>query len=210
MAPSKVLVVDDHPIVLKGVRSLLASTRELEVVGESTSGKEGLELARRERPDLIILDLRLADYVAADLCWELRSVVPDAKIVILTAYDDPEPLSACLRAGVSGVLLKDTDLDLAGTLLEIKGGQTIIDKRVLLHWEPSAAESVKGQAHRPLTPREHDIIRLVARGMTDKEIAAALHLSPNTVRSYSQSLLAKLNARKRIQAVARARELGLI
>ncbi|MGH2707152.1 MAG: response regulator [Actinomycetota bacterium] len=213
MTPSRVLLVDDHPVVLKGVRHLLASTGDLEVVAEGKSGKEGLELARQELPDLIILDLRLTDCLAADLCRELRSVVPDAKVVILTAFDDPELLQACIRAGASGVLLKDVqDLDLVRTLRQVKAGEIIIDSRVLLDRGASTGGTPKDQpqARAPLTPREYDILRLMARGMTDKEIAAALHLAPNTVRGYSQALLVKLNARNRIQALGTARQLRLI
>jgi len=211
MSPSKVLLVDDHPVVLKGVRQLLASTGDWEVVADATSGKEGLELARREHPDLIVLDLRLEDCLAADLCRELHSAAPDAKVVILTAFDDPEPLRACIREGASGVLLKDVkDLDLVRTLRRVKAGETIIDKRVHLDRGDSPNELPKDARDPSLTPREYDILRLMARGMTDKEIAAALHLAPNTVRGYSQSLRAKLHARNRIQALGTARQLRLI
>src|SRR4051794_25235817 len=104
---STVLIIDDHPVVIAGVRQLLAGSSEFTLIGECSSAEQGLEAARRERPDLIVLGLRLADVLAPDLCRALRSVAPGAKVVIFTAFDEEALLRACLEAGAVGILLKD-------------------------------------------------------------------------------------------------------
>ena len=215
MTRTKVLVVDDHPVVLDGVRHLLASAGDFVVVAEATSGVAALEAARRERPDLVILDLRLPDLLAPELCRELRAALPRATIVILTAFDDRALLQACLHQGATGVLLKDVhDLDFLRALRDIRAGRVVVDERILqdpcararrLHFGDDGA-TVYG----PLTPREYEVLRLLARGLATKEIADTLHLTTNTVRSYVQSLLLKLQARSRIEALAAARRLHLI
>ena len=215
MTRTTVLIVDDHPVVLDGVRQLLASAGDFVVVAEATSGATALEAARREQPGLVVLDLRLPYVLAPDLCRELRAVVPRARIVILTAFDDRALLQACLDQGAAGVLLKDVhDFDLMCALRDIMAGREVVDERVLQGPSTRAGRLHFGDdeatVYGPLTPREYDVLRLLARGLTTKEIAGTLHLTTNTVRSYAQSLLMKLQARTRIEALAAARRLRLI
>jgi DNA-binding NarL/FixJ family response regulator len=203
---SRTLLIDDHPIVLHGVRHLLADSPEFEVVGESTSAEEGVRAARREQPDLVVLDLRIAEVLAPDVCTRLRLAAPAARIVILTAFDDGPLLQACLRAGARGVLLKDAHgLDLLAALRRVQVGETVIDKRLA---EPRRLAD-EG-AIEPLTAREYEVLRLMAQGLIAREIASELSLAPNTVRSYSQSVLSKLRANNRVQALATAKRLRLL
>jgi len=210
---SRVLVVDDHPVVLQGVRHLLTGAGDFEVAAESTSADEGLAAARREQPDLILLDLRIADVLAPDVCTRLRLAAPRARVVILTAFDDEALLRACLQAGAAGILLKDAHgLDLVQALRRVQAGETVLDERIDARrlGRPQPLRTDEGAIYEPLTPREHTVLRLMVQGLTSKEIGEELSLAPNTVRSYTQSLLSKLHARNRIQALATAKRLRLL
>ena len=209
MTGGRVLLIDDHPIVLHGVQHLLAGSSEFEVVGECTTAEDGVAAARREQPDLVILDLRIADVLAPDVCTRLRSAAPAARIVILTAFDDDALLQACLQRGAAGVLLKDAlGLDLVDALRRVLGGETVLDKR--LHRPSHSLQESGDHVFEPLTQREYDVLRLMARGLIGKEIAGELSLAPNTVRSYAQSVLSKLHASNRVQALATAKRLRLL
>jgi DNA-binding NarL/FixJ family response regulator len=205
----RLLLIDDHPIVLQGVRYLLAGSSEFQVVAECTSADDGVTAARREQPDLVVLDLRIADVLAPEVCTRLRSAAPLARVVILTAFDDDALLRACLNAGASGVLLKDAHgLDLVDALRRVRSGETVMDKR--LDSQPRPLRVGDDLVVEPLTPREHEVLRLMAQGLIGKEIAGELSLAPNTVRSYSQSVLSKLHASNRVQALATAKRLRLL
>jgi DNA-binding NarL/FixJ family response regulator len=206
---TRVLLVDDHPIVISGIRRLLAFAPDFEVVGQASNARDAVESAIATAPDLILLDLHLPDVHSADLCRRLRSTVPSAQVVIFTAFVDAAVLRSCLSAGVAGVLLKDAaELDLVGDLRRIRSGRVIIDERVQAIADAAAAEPRMLEA--TLTQREHQVLRLLAEGMSGKEVATALGLAPNTVRSYCQSLLSKLQSSSRIQALANARARGLL
>ena len=206
---TRVLLVDDHPIVISGIRRLLAFAPDFEVVGQASNARDAVESAIAAAPDLILLDLHLPDVHSADLCRRLRATVPSAQVVIFTAFVDAVVLRSCLSAGVAGVLLKDAaELDLVGDLRRIRSGRVIIDERVQATAEAAAAEPRMLEA--TLTQRENQVLRLLAEGMSGKEMATALGLAPNTVRSYCQSLLSKLQSSSRIQALANARTRGLL
>jgi DNA-binding NarL/FixJ family response regulator len=205
---ARVLLVDDHPVVISGVRRLLASAPDFEVVGQASTARDAVEAAISTAPDVILLDLRLPDVRSADLCRRLRSTVPAAQVVIFTAFVEDGLLRACLAAGVAGVLLKDAqELDLVNDLRRIRSGRVVVDDRVHSAAEPPGALPLIDAA---LTQREHQVLRLLAEGMSGKEMASALGLAPNTVRSYCQSLLSKLQSTSRIQALANARARGLL
>jgi len=205
----RVLLIDDHPIVLHGVRHLLAESAEFEVVAESTTAEDGTTAARREQPDLVVLDLRIAEVLAPDVCTRLRSAAPGARVVILTAFDDETLLHACLKAGAAGVLLKDSrGLDLVDALRRVRNGETVIDQR--LSRQPRTLRDGEDAVFESLTPREYEVLRLMARGLIGKEIAGELSLAPNTVRSYAQSVLSKLHASNRVQALATAKRLRML
>jgi DNA-binding NarL/FixJ family response regulator len=187
----------------------LAESAEFDVVAESTTAEDGTAAARREQPDLVVLDLRIADVLAPDVCTRLRSAAPGARVVILTAFDDEALLHACLKAGAAGVLLKDSrGLDLVDALRRVRNGEMVIDQR--LSRQPRTLRDGDDDVFEPLTPREHEVLRLMARGLIGKEIAGELSLAPNTVRSYAQSVLSKLHASNRVQALATAKRLRLL
>lgn len=205
---TRVLLVDDHPIVISGIRRLLAYAPDFEVVGQASNARDAVETAIGSDPDLILLDLHLPDVRSADLCRRLRATVPDAQVVIFTAFVEAPLLRSCLAAGVAGVLLKDSvELDLVSDLRKIRSGRVVIDDRVQASADSSSEQRLPDAS---LTQREHQVLRLLAEGMSGKEMATALGLAPNTVRSYCQSLLSKLQSTSRIQALANARARGLL
>lgn len=211
MEPSTVLLADDHPVVIRGVRQLLADAPDLTVVAEARTAVDARAAARAHRPDLIVLDLRLGDVLAPDLCRELRAIAPDARILILTAFDDEALLGACLRHGAAGALLKDVeDLNLIDSLRRVRSGETVVDRRLRIAVGRSVVAGPDGRVVPPLTPREHDVLRLLARGLTSREIADELSLSYNTVRGYTQQILEKFQTHNRIEALGIARRLRLI
>jgi two-component system nitrate/nitrite response regulator NarL len=206
---TRVLLIDDHPIVISGICRLLAFAPDFEVVGQASNARDAVERAIATAPELILLDLHLPDVHSADLCRRIRATVPSAKVVIFTAFVDAAVFRSCLSAGVAGVLLKDAaELDLVGALRRVRSGRVVIDERVQATAEAAADEPRLLDA--TLTQREHQVLRLLAEGMSGKEMASSLGLAPNTVRSYCQSLLSKLQSSSRIQALANARSRGLI
>ena len=209
-APASVLVVDDHPIVIDGVRQILAGTADLQLVGEAADPAAAEALARQLQPDIVILDLKLGEHLAPPLCRTLLGASPGSTVVIHTAFDDPEPLRACLNAGATGIVLKGTR-DLVEALRSVLAGNVFVDPS-LTDLPASRAQNLPGRngLGASLTLREYEVLCVMALGRTSKEIAEELHLAENTVRSYVQSLLQKLQARNRIEALAKARSLRLL
>ncbi|MDT7625245.1 MAG: hypothetical protein QOF99_6146 [Pseudonocardiales bacterium] len=209
---STVLIADDHPLVAHGIERVLAATSEFTVIAACYSGKDTLEVAQRTRPDLILLDVRLGDLNGSDVCRELGTSTPAAKIVMLTAFDDTENLRRCLEAGAAGVLLKGTlDLDLVQALRDVRDGRMVVDAGIARALETASGLLKTDVAGYPqLRPREVDVLRLMAAGMTTKDIAEQLDLTVNTVRSYTQALMEKLGAHTRVQAIVYAQKLQLI
>jgi DNA-binding NarL/FixJ family response regulator len=204
----RLMLVDDHPVVLHGLRQLLPESR-FRIVAEATTGRECVSCAVRTRPDLILLDLRLQDSVAPDTCRDLRRAGVSAKVVILTGYEDEALLRACLAEGVSGILLKDThETDLGRVLERVLAGETVLDHRLSSKLSPDRADAEASRLG--ITAREYDVLRLLSQGLTSAEIGRELFLSVNTIRSYVQTLLAKLDAHTRIEAVTTARRLRLV
>ena len=202
----RVLVVDDHPIVLDGVTMVLESTSWLKVAGYAKSGREAITAAEQLRPDVILLDLRLPDMLAPEVVRSVRARVPGTRFVVFTAYPDHAAIEAALAAGVQAIAVKDANrADLVAIIAQVVRGEQVLcldrDEGALLNRRLKECG---------LTRREYDILRRVAMGETNPEIAAALGLTRNTVKTYLQRTLEKLGARNRIEALTRASELGIL
>lgn len=211
MRAMRVLLVDDHPIVLEGMGHLLQTAEDFEVVGETTSAAVALALAEDQQPELVVLDVHMPGVSTPALCRQLQRVATEAKVVTLFAHEDQDLLRRCLDANVAGVLLKDAQgFDLLHAFRRVLAGELVIDHRVLSGYTPSEPMALPGRTAHLCTARERDVLRLLARGLTSREIADSLALKTNTVRTYTQSLLWKLQAHNRVEAVAIAGRLELL
>jgi DNA-binding NarL/FixJ family response regulator len=209
MKPVRLVLVDDHKVVRQGLRFMLDPDPRFEVVGEAGSGEEALRLLSQQEPDAVILDLHLPDSPGAEVCRRIVQLHPKVAVLILTAFVDRHLVDACLRAGARGYLLKDAEnLHLEEHVLAAVHGQTPLD--------PRAAGIVTDflLQHKPLSevlsPREIEVLQLMSRDLTNQEIGARLCISENTVKQHVKSILAKLEARNRVEAVLKARERNLL
>ncbi|EOM76308.1 DNA-binding response regulator [Rhodococcus rhodnii] len=209
-----VLLVDDQTLVRQGLRNLLA-LNDIGVLGEAADGREAADfLAGTERPDVVLLDLRMPGYDGLWLLDRLRERGDTVPVLVLTTFDDDELVLAALRSGARGYLLKDVTLDqLTGAVHTLAAGGTHIQPAVthgLLQRVDRAPEPDDGTVVESLTDRERDVLRLVARGFGNREIARALFLAEGTVKNHVSAILVKLGARDRTSAVLRALRHGVL
>ena len=204
--PLRLLVVDDHEIVRQGLVALLDRRDGFEVVAQAGSVAESLAQAARYEPDLVIMDVRLPDGSGIEACREIRSTLPQTKVVMLTSYPDEEAVLSAIIAGASGYLLKQVrGRDLVAALEAVGRGESLLDpavtEKVLERVRRSASGSDSDELAQ-LTAQERKILLLVADGKTNKEIAAEVFLSDKTVKNYVSSILSKLDLQRRTQAAA--------
>lgn len=209
----KVIICDDQAIIRDGLEMLLKLERDIEVIGLAQDGAEVVELAADSSPDLILMDLKMPGINGVEATRRIRAQQPEIKILVLTTYDDDEWLFDAIRAGASGYLLKDTPRE--KVLEAIRGtvsGQAFVDPAVagkLLQQTASQQVKPATQITEKLTSREEDVLRLMARGLSNNEIAAQLYLSEGTVRNHVSAIFAKLGVADRTQAVIIAIRHGL-
>lgn len=209
MKPYRVVLVDDHWIVRQGIRSILDPDPSFVVVGEADSGPQALDIVRDQRPDIVLLDLKLPGLSGLEVCHRIVEEQLGTTVLILTAFVEPDLVNACLHAGAKGYLLKDADrLNLGRELLQAMEGHSPMDMRAV----DAMADLLSGREtpRQQLNARELIVLRRIAAGLTNKEIAAELYLSENTVKWYVQEILTKLDVHNRVQAVCLAKELHLL
>ncbi|MGH7439883.1 MAG: response regulator [Polyangiaceae bacterium] len=209
----RVLLADDHAILRQGVRSLLELTREVEVVAEAETGCDALAAILQHHPAVALVDVRMPGLSGVEVVTELRKAGDDTPVVLLTTFDDDATLLAGVRAGISGFLLKDVGVDtLLAALKTVSAGGTLVlpavtDKATRYVVE-SPAQFDASELPDRLTPRETEVLRLMAGGYSNREIADALGTSEGTVKNQASSVLGKLGVRDRTRAVFKALELG--
>jgi DNA-binding NarL/FixJ family response regulator len=209
----KALILDDHMVARRGLRTILQESFALDECYEVENPQAALRLATECEPDLVLLDMHIPNSSPThELCRQLRSVLPRSRIVIVTAFDSVPEITDCLEAGADGCLLKDTsELDFTRALRAIRAGETVIDPRIV---QRLASELLGrrsgGTGVVRLTNRERDVLALIAEGCSNRAISARLLLSEATVKGYVSSLLEKLDASSRLEALVRASEAGLI
>jgi DNA-binding NarL/FixJ family response regulator len=202
----RLLIVDDHEVVRQGLVAVLSRHEEFQVVAEAGTVAESIAAARRFEPDLVVMDVRLPDGSGIEACREIRTELPATRVVMLTSYPDEEAVLSAILAGASGYLLKQIrGRDLVSALEAIGRGESLLDpavtERVLERVRRIANGEEKDELS-DLTSQERKILRLVADGKTNKEIAADVFLSDKTVKNYVSSILSKLNLQRRAQAAA--------
>lgn len=212
---TRILLADDHAVLRSGLRLLLASQNDYEVVGEASSGTETLSLAERLQPDLILLDLSMPALGGLDALPMLRKLVPSARILILTMHDDPQYLRQALKQGASGyVLKKAADSELLSAISAVLRGEVYIHPsmtRILLEdMLPAPQSAVSENSWDGLSEREQQVLKMVALGHTSAEIAEQLNLSAKTVETYRARGMEKLGLRTRAALVRFALQEGLI
>ena len=200
------LVVDDQELFRRGLTMLLAVEPGLEVVGEAGDGAEGVSLAESAAPDVILLDVRMPKKSGIEACLAIKESVPSAKIIMLTVSDEEADLYEAVKSGASGYLLKDSSIEeVAQAIRVVADGQSLISPSMAIKLidefkQMSRPERETGPALR-LTERELDVLRLVAQGHSNKEIAARLFISENTVKNHVRNMLEKLQLHSRMEAV---------
>jgi DNA-binding NarL/FixJ family response regulator len=214
MEQIRVLIADDHPLFRDGLRTLLNSGSEAEVVGEATTGEETIVKAATLQPDVILMDINMPGVNGIEATRRILHTSPHISILVVTMYEDDDSVFAAMRAGARGYLLKGADQD--ETLRAIKAvsrGEAIfspaIAKRLIRYFSPTRASVTPPQAFPELTDREREILTLLAQGHNNADIAQRLVLSPKTVRNHLSNVFNKLQVADRAQAIIRAREAGL-
>ncbi|MGQ7297974.1 response regulator [Quadrisphaera sp. KR29] len=212
----RVVLVDDQAMVRAGLQMVLAAEDDVEVVGEAADGAAGVREVARTRPDVVLMDLRMPVMGGLEAARRVLAQPDPPRVVVLTTFDDDEDVAAALRAGVSGFLLKTAPAeDLVAAVRTVAAGAGLLDPAVTLRVIASfaAAPVPDGRASAQLaelTARETDVLRLLARGLSNAEAAEQLHLGEATVKTHVSRVLLKLGLRDRVQAVAFAYESGLV
>ncbi len=211
----RVLIADDQDLVRAGLSMIIDAREDLSVVGEAGDGLEAVVLAERLRPDVILMDVRMARLDGIEATRRLVSAGNPARVIMLTTFDLDEPVFAALRAGASGFLLKDTrPADLAEAVRVVARGEALLAPTVTRRLLDRFADQLPG-VEKParldlLTDREVEVLKLVARAMSNAEIAQRLVLSQATVKTHLSAILSKLDLRDRVQAAVLAYEVGLV
>jgi two-component system NarL family response regulator len=208
--PIRTMIVDDHALFRRGLEMVLDEEPDIELVGQASDGTEAVEKAAESVPDVVLMDIRMPRSNGIEACRAMKEAAPSAKIVILTISDQEEDLFEAIRAGASGYLLKDIPLDeVADTVRAVHGGQSLINPsmagKLLTEFATLAKRDDEERAQElpapRLTEREMQVLKLVARGMNNRDIAKELFISENTVKNHVRNILEKLQIHSRMEAV---------
>jgi two-component system NarL family response regulator len=208
--PIRAMIVDDHALFRRGLEMVLDTEPDIELVGQASDGTEAVEKAAESLPDVVLMDIRMPRSSGIEACRAMKEAAPSAKIVILTISDEEEDLFEAIRAGASGYLLKDIPLDeVADAVRAVHGGQSLINPsmagKLLTEFATLAKRDNEERAQEVpaprLTEREMQVLKLVARGMNNRDIAKELFISENTVKNHVRNILEKLQIHSRMEAV---------
>jgi len=210
----RVVLADDHAVVRRGIRQFMEEAGEIAVVAEAADGEAALEAIRREKPDVAVLDIQMPRRTGIEVTRAVRNERLPVGVLVLTAYDDDPYVQAVLEAGANGYVLKNASSEeIVKAVHTVYEGQMALDpsiaRKIVAHWMSAGQAPPEPLEPRP-SPREMDVLRLVARGLTNKAIAAQLKISERTVQGHIASLFAKLGVNSRTEAVVRAAQLGWV
>jgi DNA-binding NarL/FixJ family response regulator len=216
-AKLRVLLVDDQQLMREGLRTLLEMEESITVVGEAADGAAAVRAVEELAPDVVLMDIRMPKMDGVEATRRIRARMPEAKILVLTTFDEDELVFEAVRAGARGYLLKDVSgAELAAAVRTIAGGgaalQPTVARKVMDAFARLAQPGPGPERHlvEPLSGRERAVLGLLARGLSNKEIAERLFLAEGTVKNHVSTILSKIDARDRTQAALKARELGLL
>lgn len=200
----RLLIVDDHALVRRGLAAIINMEEDTEVIGEAADGKEAIQMWREIRPDIVLMDLRMPNMDGVAAIRGIRAEDPDADIIVLTTYDHDEDIYAGLRAGAKAYLLKDAQPEeLFRCIRAVHAGDAYLQPKLAVKLAQRAQEE-------HLTEREEQILKLLAEGLSNRAIGQTLHISESTVKSHLKSLFVKLDATSRAEAIALAARRGLV
>jgi len=202
--PIRVLIVDDHPVVRAGLTSMLGTQPELQVIGSASSGEEALAIIQRENPDVVLLDLRMPGLNGIDMLLAAKKNGAQTRAIILTSYETDEDIYRAVQAGAQGYLLKDTPLkEMLDAIRAVNAGKRYIPRQI-------AQRLAERMMRAELTAREIEILKMLAKGPTNKQIGHALGISDFTVRNHVNSIIEKLEVSDRTEAATTAIQRGII
>jgi len=212
-----ILIVDDHPLFREGLKKIIACDKHFEVIGEAGNGREGLRMARRLRPDLVLVEISLPDQNGIELTQEIRALLPDTDILIVSMHSKIDYIAKAFQAGALGYVVKESAAERLTKGLEyVSRGDYFLDSSVshevveYLMKSPAVEAKITDAAYGALTPREQEVMRLFAEGLSSKKIAEKLFISPKTVDNHRTSILNKLGLHSTMELVRYAAKLGLI
>lgn len=209
----RVLIADDHPLFRDGLKALLLSAPDTEVVGEAATGQEAIDLAAESQPDVILMDLQMPDMDGIEATRQIVQASPDINVLMVTMFEDDQSVFAAMRAGARGYVLKGAKHEEMLRAIRAAGsGEAIFSPTIaarMMSFFATSRRKIAGEAFSDLTDREREILSLMARGDSNAEIAHILTISVKTVRNHVSNIFNKLQVADRAQAVIRAREAGL-
>jgi len=211
--PIRIVIVDDHELLRAGIRALLSQEADLEVVGEAADGRSALARCRDLSPDVVVLDLRLPDMDGVEVCRQIVQETPQTAVLMLTTFTDRDLVLAAVRAGARGYVVKDVlSMDLKRSIRNVARGEVAMDPKVVGHLisHMRDPEKERDEEKSPLNRQQLAIIRLVAQGYTNREIAEQMYLSEKTVKGYLAEALRRMGAKNRVEAAMLASKKGWI
>ena len=201
----RLLIIDDHEMVREGLKAMLVAEPDFEIVGDAANAEQALELIERLRPDVVLLDIRLPGVSGIDLCSNVTSLYPQTAVIILTTFAEESLVAQCIQAGARGFIVKDIErFDLKRSIRAVARGEAVIDSKVavaVLAQLRRAPQVSQEPFPEPLSTQQIVILRLIAQGLSSREIATQLYLSENTVKGYVQEILHRLGVKNRTEAV---------
>lgn len=207
----RILIVDDHPIVREGLAAVLDAQEDMEVAGEAGDGDEAVALFQQVEPDIILMDLAMPGTDGVEAIRHIRSINSSAKVVVLTAYDTDDRIFQAVQAGARGYLLKGAPRDeIFRAIREVNNGGSLLEPAVASKLLSRVGDILRGEGIEQLTPRELDILTLMARGLRNKEIASQLFITERTVKFHANAIYRKLDVSSRTEAVSKALRHGLV
>ena len=205
-----VFLVDDHPVVRQGLRTFLETLTDIEVVGEASSGEEAVPAIEEALPDVVLMDLVLGGIDGIETTRRVREITPSARVIVLTSFADDEKVFPAIKAGAAGYLLKDVEpVELAEGIRSVHKGEALVHPSIAARLMQEVAEPGTRDRGGTLTNREVEVLRLIAKGMANKEIATELVIAEKTVKTHVSNILAKLHLADRTQAALYAVRQGL-